>query len=400
MIEAYMNATLDVLRLAGQMFLRRMDDQLRWFAEDLHDFIYDLDRHPRRDWRERFDAFLADQTARGRELTPESRRELIIYLEMWERNVYGGPPREKPREPSLFISAWDTLTNATSIAKDAVELYPEYFGTQLRTAGNRVVETGDAIGTFVGDHASQAYFDPLAELERIHDGLVGTVEGTANLILFVYSDPAGAAADLGLATVDYVDHLTSDPKVSGDLLGDFTVTWATGGVTGYSRQFAGQSIAALNRLARLPTLGKLPKTLEPLRERIDYFAYRAQKAAFDRGLSGTAAGLYADRYFRRAIQQLSQRLDEAGVDFEVIWEYGRNARGVDLLPYHRPKGSMFLDAALTSRNRSRVFSGWDTRFQSTPYPRWNTAAENAAYVRRFQIEEGFVREISVEGRKP
>ncbi len=96
MIEAYMNATLDVLRLAGQMFLRRMDDQLRWFAEDLHDFIYDLDRNPRRDWRERFDAFLADQTARSREITPESRRELIAYLEMWERNVYGGPPEPKP----------------------------------------------------------------------------------------------------------------------------------------------------------------------------------------------------------------------------------------------------------------------------------------------------------------
>ncbi len=105
MIEAYMNATLDVLRLAGQMFLRRMDDQLRWFAEDLHDFIYELDRNPRRDWRERFDAFLADQTARGRELTPESRKELIIYLEMWERNVFDYAFATKhPSNPYLFYS--------------------------------------------------------------------------------------------------------------------------------------------------------------------------------------------------------------------------------------------------------------------------------------------------------
>jgi hypothetical protein len=96
MIEAYMKATEDVLRLAGQMFLRRMDDQLRWFAEDLHDFIYELDRNPRRDWRERFDAFLADQASRDRVITPESRKELIVYLEMWERNVYGGPPEPKP----------------------------------------------------------------------------------------------------------------------------------------------------------------------------------------------------------------------------------------------------------------------------------------------------------------
>ncbi len=99
MIEAYMNATLDVLRLAGQMFLQRIDYELRRFGEDLLDFINDLDRHPRRDWRERFDAFLADQTARGREITPESRKELIVYLEMWERNVYGGPPRE----PDLLL---------------------------------------------------------------------------------------------------------------------------------------------------------------------------------------------------------------------------------------------------------------------------------------------------------
>src|SRR5690606_17521557 len=99
MIEAYMKATEDVLRLAGQMFLRRMDDQLRWFAEDLHDFIYDLDRHPRRDWRERFDAFLADQASRDRVITPESRQELITYLEMWEQNVYGGPPKE----PDLLL---------------------------------------------------------------------------------------------------------------------------------------------------------------------------------------------------------------------------------------------------------------------------------------------------------
>ncbi len=115
MIEAYMNATLDVLRLAGQMFLRRMDDQLRWFAEDLHDFINDLDRHPRRDWRERFDAFLADQTARGRELTSESRRELIIYLEMWEQNVFGGPPRE----PALLLPVVVSRNEFNQATEDA-----------------------------------------------------------------------------------------------------------------------------------------------------------------------------------------------------------------------------------------------------------------------------------------
>ena len=72
MIEAYMNATLEVLRLAGQMVLDRIDHELRRFAEDLHDFIYNLDRNPRRDWRERFDAFLADQSSRGRDIRPRA----------------------------------------------------------------------------------------------------------------------------------------------------------------------------------------------------------------------------------------------------------------------------------------------------------------------------------------
>jgi hypothetical protein len=96
MIEAYIRATEDVLRLAGQMFLRRIDYELRRFGEDLLDFINDLDRRPRRDWRARFDDFLADQTARGRELVPESRADLLAYLELWEQNVFGGPPAPEP----------------------------------------------------------------------------------------------------------------------------------------------------------------------------------------------------------------------------------------------------------------------------------------------------------------
>jgi hypothetical protein len=124
MIEAYIRATEDVLRLAGQMFLRRIDYELRRFGEDLLDFINELDRQPRRDWRARFDDFLADQTARGRELVPESRADLLAYLELWEQNVFGGPPAPEPllqavitrfeEPPSAPATAGDTLDAAPS----------------------------------------------------------------------------------------------------------------------------------------------------------------------------------------------------------------------------------------------------------------------------------------------
>jgi hypothetical protein len=85
----------------------------------------------------------------------------------------------------------------------------------------------------------------------------------------------------------------------------------------------------------------------------------------------------------------------------LLAQYGRAANGDELLdPFTRPPGSLFLDGVITNQNRTVVYSGWDIRFQSTPYGRWNTAAENTAYVARFGIQEGFVREISVEARRP
>lgn len=167
MIEAYMNATLDVLRLAGQMFLRRMDDQLRWFGEDLHDFINDLDRNPRRDWRERFDAFLADQTARGRELTPESRKELIVYLEKWERNVYDYLVVSKhPSNPHLFYSLparsqldAEDVDLAYEIALTVNELRDAIVDTELRLNQPSLINEFNPFG--------QDGLDAIAELAEL-----------------------------------------------------------------------------------------------------------------------------------------------------------------------------------------------------------------------------------------
>ncbi len=144
----------------------------------------------------------------------------------------------------------------------------------------------------------------------------------------------------------------------------------------------------------------LPLTLAGLQNRIDIYAWRAERAAWNQRLSGTEAGNYADRYLSRAVSRLNRRLEAVQSEYRAYTQYGRSSLGRELFGNNRPAGSLFLDAVLTNVDRTRVYSGWDIRFQSTPYPRWNKAATNADYVRRFRIEDGFVREISVEARRP
>lgn len=178
------------------------------------------------------------------------------------------------------------------------------------------------------------------------------------------------------------------------------ITSIAGGTGAYAASWIPIAGAATRAEALLTQGPSLPRTLQGLQNRVDTYADRAQLKAFDKGLSGVEAGNYADRYFNKAVNQLDRRLVQAGSDYRVFSQYGRDVYGVPLDSYNRPNGSLFLDAAVTNRAETTAFSGWDTRFQSTPYPRWNTNTQNAAYVNRFQIQEGFVREISVEARRP
>lgn len=144
----------------------------------------------------------------------------------------------------------------------------------------------------------------------------------------------------------------------------------------------------------------VPSSLEGLRTRIDIYARRAELRALEKGLSGTEAGRFADRYLSKATYQLNRRLESGGSQYRALSQYGRDALGFEYFGNNRPAGTRFLDVALTNTDRSVVYSGWDARFQSTPYARWNTNAANAEYVRYFNIQEGFVREISVEAARP
>ena len=144
----------------------------------------------------------------------------------------------------------------------------------------------------------------------------------------------------------------------------------------------------------------VPGTLGGLQARIDTYARRAELRAWEKGLSGTRAGKYADRYLSKATYQLNRRLEQSGSKYRVLSEYGRDVFGQEFFGNSRPANTRFLDVALTNTDRTIVYSGWDARFQSTPYPSWNTNRTNSDYVLFFDIQEGFVREIGVEAARP
>ncbi len=77
----------DVLRLAGEIYFRRVEAELRKFSEALEEWMHALLMHPRPDWRNSLDLLLAQQAAEGRGVDSKSREALIDHLEVWEATV-------------------------------------------------------------------------------------------------------------------------------------------------------------------------------------------------------------------------------------------------------------------------------------------------------------------------
>lgn len=144
----------------------------------------------------------------------------------------------------------------------------------------------------------------------------------------------------------------------------------------------------------------MPSTLEGLRARIDAYGRQALLRAFQRGLDGSEAGAYVDRYVGRAVSLLNRGLERAGSRFRAHAQYSRDAFGREYWGMNRPKGSAFPDVVLTNVDRSVVHSAWDMSFHAQPKPVWNRVADNQKYMRYFQIREGFVREIGIELSRP
>ena len=94
----------------------------------------------------------------------------------------------------------------------------------------------------------------------------------------------------------------------------------------------------------------VPGTLGGLQARIDTYARRAELRAWEKGLSGTRAGKYADRYLSKATYQLNRRLEQSGSKYRVLSEYGRDVFGQEFFGNSRPANTRFLDVC-TNKHR-------------------------------------------------
>src|SRR5690606_32460595 len=87
----YQSLTQTRARDVRTVWIRRVEQELRYFADDLNDFLDDLSDSPSRNWRSRLENFLAEQEVYGRVVKPEHRGELIAYLEAWAESIEWEP---------------------------------------------------------------------------------------------------------------------------------------------------------------------------------------------------------------------------------------------------------------------------------------------------------------------
>ena len=95
-MDEYSAVLAKLLRLVFARWLERIEQKLQLFAEALDEWLHELFANPTIDWRDRFEQFLAEQEAAGYIVPPESRQELIAYLEHWAASI-GLPTPEAQR---------------------------------------------------------------------------------------------------------------------------------------------------------------------------------------------------------------------------------------------------------------------------------------------------------------
>jgi hypothetical protein len=171
--------------------------------------------------------------------------------------------------------------------------------------------------------------------------------------------------------------------------------------------FAGAGAAKIsgyNPAIRLPRLGAADlNKLSAVQGRVDAYARGALDYAVRKALQkgwtqadNAKMGRLVDRYTALAAKRLNARLVEANSPYRVSAQFARDAQGANILDGSRPLGSGIVDLAITDAAFGKVFSIWDT----TVSWRWNSAGTNAKYLRLFNPEEGFVREINPSIRRP
>jgi hypothetical protein len=107
-MDLYSPVLREFLRLVFELWFKRIEEELQLFAEALDQWLHDLFGQPTPDWRESFDQLLAEQEAEGRMVAPQSRQDLLDFLEGWAATVdwsavEGGPSGDD--QPVAVVAA-------------------------------------------------------------------------------------------------------------------------------------------------------------------------------------------------------------------------------------------------------------------------------------------------------
>ncbi len=122
-MDRYVEWLRGVLRLAGELYFQRVEAALWKFAEPFYAWLYDLFERPYTGWQESLDAFLAEQAAEGRTISPEIRQSIVDHIEAHLASRYAQVTSDAPGLPGTRKPAEVTgpeIAEATSNASEGV----------------------------------------------------------------------------------------------------------------------------------------------------------------------------------------------------------------------------------------------------------------------------------------
>ena len=182
-MDPYQDFLRKLFRLAGQIWFERVQAELWEFAEPFYAWLYNLFEHPYEGWDKSLDAFLAEQAAAGRVLSPESRQAVIDHIEAHLASLRGRSHRSRPLTVEIPThanaaaehdkydeSVFRMYGEPPEVSKDQIESWKKYeyylrnpsrMDADLQTArkialGTSAAAVGGALGLTAGG-ATAAY---------------------------------------------------------------------------------------------------------------------------------------------------------------------------------------------------------------------------------------------------
>jgi hypothetical protein len=93
-------------------WFERIDSELWEFGNELNRWLHELFNSQSTEWREEFEAFVAEQASLGRILTPEGEEQLLAFLNDWEtrRTANSGGAKQGFAKMSDLSDSWPALS--------------------------------------------------------------------------------------------------------------------------------------------------------------------------------------------------------------------------------------------------------------------------------------------------